>query len=129
MSSFVNFMLQKSHISGVRPIYYNIKYYFVKAALRLQSAQRRRDDPDEDVNAEMDWALKQAENLSLEFSELVMIGRFLVAPYQGMENGLLLVCCCCKLYSLVLISPLTCTGRSCQASETLEPHSLSRSKS
>ncbi|KAL1351220.1 hypothetical protein HN51_015157 [Arachis hypogaea] len=46
------------------------KYSLVRAALRLQRARRRKDDPDEDVDAEMDWALKQAANLSLEFSEI-----------------------------------------------------------
>ena len=46
------------------------KYSLARAALRLQRAQRRRDDPDEDMDAEVDWALKQAANLSLEFSEI-----------------------------------------------------------
>lgn len=46
------------------------KYSLVRAALRIQRAQRRRDDPDEDVDAEMDWTLKQAANLSLQFSEI-----------------------------------------------------------
>lgn len=46
------------------------KYSLVRTALRLQRAQRRRDDPDEDPDAEMNWALKQAGNLSLDFSEI-----------------------------------------------------------
>ncbi|KAK7313066.1 hypothetical protein VNO77_37439 [Canavalia gladiata] len=46
------------------------KYSLVRAALRLQRAQRRRDDPDEDMDAEMDWALQHAGNLSLEFSKI-----------------------------------------------------------
>ncbi|XP_019452782.1 PREDICTED: U4/U6 small nuclear ribonucleoprotein PRP4-like protein [Lupinus angustifolius] len=46
------------------------KYSLVRAALRLQRARRRRDDPDEDMDSEMDWALKQAANLSLDFSEI-----------------------------------------------------------
>lgn len=46
------------------------KYSLVRAASRIQRAQRRRDDPDEDMDAELDWALKQAANLSLEFSEI-----------------------------------------------------------
>ncbi|WJX89663.1 hypothetical protein P8452_71640 [Trifolium repens] len=46
------------------------KYSLVRAAVRIQRAQRRRDDPDEDVDAEMDWTLKQAANLNLEFSEI-----------------------------------------------------------
>jgi U4/U6 small nuclear ribonucleoprotein PRP4 len=46
------------------------KYSLVRAALRIQRARRRRDDPDEDVDAEMDWTLKQAANLNLEFSEI-----------------------------------------------------------
>ncbi|XP_041024495.1 U4/U6 small nuclear ribonucleoprotein PRP4-like protein [Juglans microcarpa x Juglans regia] len=46
------------------------KYSLVRAALRIQRAQRKRDDPDEDVDAEMDWALKQSENLVLDCSEI-----------------------------------------------------------
>jgi len=46
------------------------KYSLVKAALRIQRAQRRREDPDEDVDAEIDWTLNQAANLNLEFSEI-----------------------------------------------------------
>lgn len=46
------------------------KYSLVKAASRLQRAQRKRDDPDEDVDAEMDWALKQAGSLALDCSEI-----------------------------------------------------------
>lgn len=46
------------------------KYSLARAALRIQRAQRRRDDPDEDMDAEMDWALKQAENLVLDCSEI-----------------------------------------------------------
>ncbi|XP_061364505.1 U4/U6 small nuclear ribonucleoprotein PRP4-like protein [Gastrolobium bilobum] len=46
------------------------KYSLVRAALRIQRAQRKKDDPDEDTDAEMDLALKQADNLSLEFSEI-----------------------------------------------------------
>ncbi|TKY53400.1 U4/U6 small nuclear ribonucleoprotein PRP4 protein [Spatholobus suberectus] len=49
---------------------YIAKYSLARAALRIQRTQRRRDDPDEDMDAEMDWALKQAGNLSLEFSEI-----------------------------------------------------------
>jgi len=49
---------------------YIAKYSLARAALRIQRAQRRRDDPDEDMDAEIDWALKQAGNLSLEFSEI-----------------------------------------------------------
>ena len=49
---------------------YIAKYSLTRAALRIQRAQRRRDDPDEDMDAEMNWALKQAGNLSLEFSEI-----------------------------------------------------------
>ncbi|KAI4300834.1 hypothetical protein L6164_034166 [Bauhinia variegata] len=46
------------------------KYSVGRAALRLQRARRKRDDPDEDVDAEMDWALKQAGNMSLDISEI-----------------------------------------------------------
>lgn len=46
------------------------KYSVVKAALRLERAKRRRDDPDEDFDAEIDWALKQAGNLELYCSEI-----------------------------------------------------------
>ncbi|XP_028761417.1 U4/U6 small nuclear ribonucleoprotein PRP4-like protein [Neltuma alba] len=46
------------------------KFSLVRAAARLHRARRRRDDPDEDIDAEMDWALKQAENLVLDCSEI-----------------------------------------------------------
>lgn len=46
------------------------KYSLARAKLRLQRARRRRDDPDEDMDEEMNWALKQAANLNLEFSEI-----------------------------------------------------------
>jgi len=46
------------------------KYSLVKAALRIQRAQRRREDPNEDVDAEIDWTLNLAANLNLEFSEI-----------------------------------------------------------
>lgn len=46
------------------------KYSLVRAALRIQRAQRKRDDPDEDIDAEMDWVLQQAENLTLDCSEI-----------------------------------------------------------
>lgn len=45
-------------------------YSISRAALRLQRARRKRDDPDEDVDAEIDWVLEQAGNLSLDHSEI-----------------------------------------------------------
>ncbi|KAK1554257.1 hypothetical protein Q3G72_009800 [Acer saccharum] len=45
------------------------KYSIVRAASRLQRARRKRDDPDESMDAEIDWALKQAESLFLDCSE------------------------------------------------------------
>ncbi|EOX98803.1 WD-40 repeat family protein / small nuclear ribonucleoprotein Prp4p-related [Theobroma cacao] len=46
------------------------KYSVVTAAMRVQRAQRKRDDPDEDMDAETDWALRQAGNLVLDCSEI-----------------------------------------------------------
>uniref|UniRef100_A0A5B7BDU9 Putative U4/U6 small nuclear ribonucleoprotein PRP4-like protein n=1 Tax=Davidia involucrata TaxID=16924 RepID=A0A5B7BDU9_DAVIN len=46
------------------------KYSLVRAALRLQRARRKRDDPDEDLDAEIDWALKQAGSFVLDCSEI-----------------------------------------------------------
>ncbi|KAJ8753696.1 hypothetical protein K2173_026372 [Erythroxylum novogranatense] len=46
------------------------KYSVSRAALRLQRTRRKRDDPDEDVEAEIDWALKQAGGLFLDCSEI-----------------------------------------------------------
>ncbi|KAK4796443.1 hypothetical protein SAY86_028769 [Trapa natans] len=46
------------------------KFSTARSALRLQRARRRRDDPDEDMDAEIDWALKQVESLSLDCSEI-----------------------------------------------------------
>lgn len=45
------------------------KYSILRAAVRLQRARRKRDDPDEDVDSEIDWALKQASGFSLDHSE------------------------------------------------------------
>uniref|UniRef100_A0A2N9IJB3 Pre-mRNA processing factor 4 (PRP4)-like domain-containing protein n=1 Tax=Fagus sylvatica TaxID=28930 RepID=A0A2N9IJB3_FAGSY len=44
------------------------KYSLVRAALRIKCAERKRDDPD--MDAELDWALKQAGNLVLDCSEI-----------------------------------------------------------
>ncbi|KAL6498479.1 hypothetical protein OROHE_026576 [Orobanche hederae] len=46
------------------------KYSLAKSALRLHRARRKRDDPDEDLDAEVDCSLKQAGNLVLECSEI-----------------------------------------------------------
>ncbi|GFY96178.1 WD-40 repeat family protein [Actinidia rufa] len=46
------------------------KYSIPRTALRLQRARRKRDDPDEDLDAEIDWALKQAGSLVLDCSEI-----------------------------------------------------------
>lgn len=46
------------------------KFSIARAATRLNRARRRRDDPDEDIDAEINWALKQAENLVLDCSEI-----------------------------------------------------------
>ncbi|KAK3182729.1 hypothetical protein Dsin_030015 [Dipteronia sinensis] len=45
------------------------KYSIVRAACCLQCACRKRDDPDESMDAKIDWALKQAESLFLDCSE------------------------------------------------------------
>ncbi|KAF3554908.1 hypothetical protein F2Q69_00010435 [Brassica cretica] len=44
------------------------KYSIKRAAVRVQRAKRRRDDPDEDVDAETKWALKQAKGMVLDCS-------------------------------------------------------------
>ncbi|VFQ80402.1 unnamed protein product [Cuscuta campestris] len=46
------------------------KFSIVKAVSRLDRARRRRDDPDEDLDAEMDSALNQAGTLGLDCSEI-----------------------------------------------------------
>ncbi|KAK4580784.1 hypothetical protein RGQ29_024436 [Quercus rubra] len=46
------------------------RYSLVRAALRIRREQRKRDDPDEDMDAELDWALGQAANLVLDCSEI-----------------------------------------------------------
>ncbi|KAJ8634466.1 hypothetical protein MRB53_008733 [Persea americana] len=45
------------------------KYSIWRAASRLERARRRRDDPDEDLDAEMDCVLKQAGDFTLNCSE------------------------------------------------------------
>ncbi|EYU18680.1 hypothetical protein ABFS82_10G159100 [Erythranthe guttata] len=47
-----------------------LKYSIVKSALRLHRAKRKREDPDEDLDAEVDWSLKQAANMVMECSEI-----------------------------------------------------------
>ncbi|KAF5756766.1 putative transcription factor WD40-like family [Helianthus annuus] len=42
----------------------------VKAAVRLGRARRKRDDPDEDVDAEINWALDGAKSFALDCSEI-----------------------------------------------------------
>ncbi|KAI3966133.1 hypothetical protein MKW92_038330 [Papaver armeniacum] len=49
---------------------YIAKYSLVKAALRLERARRRRDDPDEDFEAEVDCVLTQTRSLELDRSEI-----------------------------------------------------------
>ncbi|CAH9068693.1 unnamed protein product [Cuscuta epithymum] len=46
------------------------KYSIVKSASRLDRARRKRDDPDEDLDAEVDSALNQAGTLVLDCSEI-----------------------------------------------------------
>ncbi|CAA2986637.1 U4 U6 small nuclear ribonucleo PRP4 [Olea europaea subsp. europaea] len=46
------------------------KYSILKSALRLHRARRKQDDPDEDLDAEIDWTLKQAASLVLDCSEI-----------------------------------------------------------
>ncbi|KAM7271488.1 hypothetical protein ACFE04_030702 [Oxalis oulophora] len=49
---------------------YIAKYSIIRAAQRLQRARRRRDDPDENMDAEIDWALTQAKSFVLDCSEI-----------------------------------------------------------
>ncbi|EFH58038.1 hypothetical protein ARALYDRAFT_483227 [Arabidopsis lyrata subsp. lyrata] len=44
------------------------KFSVKRAAVRIQRAKRRRDDPDEDMDAETKWALKHAKNMVLDCS-------------------------------------------------------------
>ncbi|GAB4851680.1 hypothetical protein Ancab_031084 [Ancistrocladus abbreviatus] len=46
------------------------KFSILRADERLQRARRKRDDPDEDLDAEIDWALKQAGSFILDCSEI-----------------------------------------------------------
>lgn len=46
------------------------KFSISRTASRLQRMKRRREDPDEDVDAEIDWVLKQAGRMVLDCSEL-----------------------------------------------------------
>lgn len=46
------------------------KYSIPRAAMRLQRARRKRDDPDEDLDAEIDCALEQARSFVLDCSEI-----------------------------------------------------------
>lgn len=44
------------------------KFSIKRAAVRIQRAKRRRDDPDEDIDAETKWALKHAKGMVLDCS-------------------------------------------------------------
>lgn len=46
------------------------KFSIARAASRIERAKRRRDDPDEDEGAEMDWVLNQAKGFNLSVSEI-----------------------------------------------------------
>ncbi|KAK1404533.1 U4/U6 small nuclear ribonucleoprotein PRP4-like protein [Heracleum sosnowskyi] len=46
------------------------KYSLVRASMRLQQAKRKRDDPDEDLDAEINCALEQAASLTLNCDEI-----------------------------------------------------------
>lgn len=46
------------------------KYSIPRASQRLDRARRKREDPDEDEDAEIDWSLKQAAHLVLDCSEI-----------------------------------------------------------
>ncbi|KAM1993071.1 hypothetical protein ACFX16_009453 [Malus domestica] len=46
------------------------KYSIRSAALRLERARRKKDDPDEDMDAELDLVLEQAKSLELDCSEI-----------------------------------------------------------
>lgn len=46
------------------------KYSLVRAYMRLQQAKRKRDDPDEDLDAEINCALEQAASLTLNCDEI-----------------------------------------------------------
>ncbi|KAI3471637.1 hypothetical protein Pfo_028287 [Paulownia fortunei] len=64
------------------------KYSIVKSALRLHRARRKKDDPDEDLDAEVDWSLKQAADLVLECSEIGDDRPFQDAQFRMMERCL-----------------------------------------
>ncbi|TQE05822.1 hypothetical protein C1H46_008505 [Malus baccata] len=46
------------------------KYSIRRAASRLERARRKKDDPDEDMDAELDFVLEQAKSLELDCSEI-----------------------------------------------------------
>lgn len=101
------------------------KYSIVKAALRLHRAKRRRDDPDEDYDAEVDFTMKQAESLVLDCSEigddrplsgcsLSHDGSMLATWYIYTSSVLLylfvhyLLCMCCYMDGPVVSCLLVC---------------------
>ncbi|GFQ01401.1 homeobox-leucine zipper protein roc3 [Phtheirospermum japonicum] len=47
-----------------------VRYSLVRSTRRLGQVKKKRDDPDEDLDVEVDWSLKQAANLGLECSEI-----------------------------------------------------------
>ncbi|KAK9053935.1 hypothetical protein SSX86_025010 [Deinandra increscens subsp. villosa] len=54
----------------LRARYSIAKDSMVKSAMRLERARRKRDDPDEDLDAEINWALDNAKSFGLDCSEI-----------------------------------------------------------
>nr|GEX34986.1 hypothetical protein [Tanacetum cinerariifolium] len=50
--------------------YWIAKESVLKAAVRLGRAKRKRDDPDEDLDAEINWALENAKSFDMDCSEI-----------------------------------------------------------
>ncbi|GAB4843897.1 hypothetical protein Ancab_013861 [Ancistrocladus abbreviatus] len=63
-----------------------VKFSIFRADQHLQHARRKRDDPVEDLDTEMDWALKQAGSFILDCSEIVDDRHFLDAHSLMMEH-------------------------------------------
>jgi len=65
----------------------------LRAAERLGRARRKRDDPDEDFDGEVNWALENAKSFGLDCSEIGDDRRSLAARFRVMACFLLLGMC------------------------------------
>ncbi|GKB33041.1 U4/U6 small nuclear ribonucleoprotein PRP4-like protein [Tanacetum coccineum] len=95
----------------------------MKAAVSLVRAKRKRDDPDEDLDAEINWALENAKRFKMDCSKIgddrplsgcsfSADGNFL-ATWEALKLSFVLVKCCLPYSIISLESIVTYEALSC----------------